>query len=161
MHRRICPHGLMNTSMEKNNKGVIIADTSGLISLFSPNDQNHTVAVEAAKRLSTDHKDILIPAAVLVEFLNILGRKAGHPAALAAVTELTPPFLVINEPANLLDSPALEKFSTVPQGVSFTDCLVMALADEYATLDIFGFDKQFEEAGYRRLEASTNWKDKA
>jgi len=100
-------------------------------------------------------------AAVLMEFLNILGRKAGHSAALAAVTELTPPFLVISEPDNLLDTPALEKFSTVPQGVSFTDCLVMTLADEYATRDIFGFDKQFEEAGYRRLEPSTNWKDEA
>jgi len=37
----------------------------------------------------------------------------------------------------------------------------MALADEYGTRDIFGFDKQFEEAGYRRLEPSTNWKDEA
>ena len=144
--------------METSSQGIIIADTSGLISLFSPNDQNHEVAVEAAKRLSTERKDILIPAAVLVEFLNILGRKAGHSAALAAVTELTPPFLVISEPDNLLDTSALEKFSTVPQGVSFTDCLVMAVADEYGARDIFGFDKQFEEAGYRRLEPSTNWK---
>ena len=147
--------------METSSQGIIIADTSGLISLFSPNDQNHEVAVEAAKRLSNERKDILIPAAVLVEFFNILGRKAGHSAALAAVTELTPPFLVISEPDNLLDTPALEKFSTVPQGVSFTDCLVMALADEYGTRDIFGFDKQFEEAGYRRLEPSTEWKDVA
>src|SRR3954468_17650398 len=60
----------MNTSMEKSNKAVIIADTSGLISLFSPNDQNHEVAMEAAKRLSNERKDILILAAVLVEFLN-------------------------------------------------------------------------------------------
>jgi len=52
------------------------------------------VAVEAAKRLSNEREDILIPAAVLVEFLNILGRKAGHSAALAVVAELTPPFLV-------------------------------------------------------------------
>jgi predicted nucleic acid-binding protein len=147
--------------MEKSNKGVIIADTSGLISLFSPNDQNHEVAVEAAKRLSHDHKDILIPAAVLVEFLNILGRKAGHAAALAAVTELTPPFLVISEPSNLLDTPALEKFGAMPQGVSFTDCLVMAVADEYGTLDIFGFDKQFADAGYHRLEPSKDWKEAA
>jgi hypothetical protein len=39
---------------------------------------------------------------------------------LAAVTELTPPFLVISEPSNLLDTPALEKFSDVPQGASTT-----------------------------------------
>jgi predicted nucleic acid-binding protein len=145
--------------MEKINKGVIIADTSGLISLFSPNDQNHEVAVEAAKRLSHDHKDILIPAAVLVEFLNILGRKAGHTTALTAVTELTPPFLVISDPDNI--PRALEKFSDVPAGVSFTDCLVMAVADEYGTVDIFGFDKQFADASYHRLEPSTEWKEAA
>src|SRR3954454_4067672 len=151
----------MNTFVETSSQGIIIADTSGLISLFSPKDQNHEVAVEAAKQLSTERKDILIPAAVLVEFLNILGRKAARPAALPAFTELTPPFLVTSEPANLLDTPALEKFSTVPQGVSFTDCLVMAVADEYGTPDVFGFDKQFADAGYHRLEPSTDWKEAA
>src|SRR3954453_18822404 len=80
--------------METSSQGIIIADTSGLISLFSPHDQNHEVAVEAAKRLSNEREDILIPAAVLVEFLNILGPKAGHSPALAVVGELTPPFLV-------------------------------------------------------------------
>ena len=50
---------------------------------------------------------------------------------------------------------ALKKFESLPEGVSFTDCLVMATADEYATLDIFGLDKQFEDAGYRRLEPAT------
>jgi predicted nucleic acid-binding protein len=90
---------------------------------------------------------------VFVEFLNILGRKAGHTAALAAVAELTPPFLVLREQSSVTQ--ALKKFEAVPQAVSFTDCLVMAVADEYATLDIFGFDKQFEDAGYRRLQPAT------
>jgi hypothetical protein len=34
----------------------------------------------------------------------------------------------------------------------------MVAADEYYTPDIFGFDKQFEEAGYHRLTPSTEWK---
>lgn len=140
----------MITYMETGKEGAIIADTSGLVSLFLPNDQNHEVAVQAARHLQSAHKDILIPADVFVEFLNILGRKAGHKAALAAVAELTPPFLVLREQSSVPQ--ALKKFAAVPQAVSFTDCLVMAVADEYATLDIFGFDKQFEEAGYRRLE---------
>jgi predicted nucleic acid-binding protein len=33
----------------------------------------------------------------------------------------------------------------------------MAVADDYGTKDIFGFDKQFEEAGYTRLEPSMEW----
>ena len=138
--------------MMPNNKGVIIADTSGLVSLFSPDDRNHTEAINAAKQLKNDDKTILIPAAVFVEFLNILGRKAGHEAALAAAAELTPPFLVLSEPANLPQSPALKKFANIPAAVSFTDCIVMAIADEYGTPEIFGFDKQFQDAGYHRLE---------
>lgn len=157
----ICPHESMSTYMEISSQGVIIADTSGLISLFSPDDHNHDVAVKAAERLRTERKDILIPAAVFIELVNILGRKAGHNAALTVVSELTPPFLVLSEPSNLPATPALKKFAAVPQSVSFTDCLVMAIADEYTTQDIFGFDKQFEDAGYHRLEPSTEWKEAA
>ena len=142
--------------MTKSSQGVIIADTSGLFSLVSRDDHNHQVAVEAAKRLRDESKDILIPSAVFVEFLNILGLKAGHSIAHAAVSELTPPFLILNEPLD--HTQALKKFVNVPESVSFTDCLVMAMADEYFTSDIFGFDKQFEDAGYRRLTPSTDWK---
>ena len=131
--------------METGRESVIIADTSGLVSLFLPDDHNHEVALKAAEKLRSAHKDILIPAAVFVELLNILGRKVGHTAALAAVLELTPPFLVLTTQTNV--SQALQKFEALPQSVSFTDCLVMAVADEYATSDIFGFDKQFADAG--------------
>ena len=147
--------------METNKKAVMIADTSGLVSLFSPHDQNHAEAVKAASRLQNEKKDIIIPDAVFVEFLNVMGRKAGHAMALAAVLELTPPFHVLNETSNLLDSPALLKFQEVSEAVSFTDCLVMAVADELNTKEIFGFDKQFEDAGYHRLEPSTEWKQSA
>jgi predicted nucleic acid-binding protein len=41
--------------------------------------------------------------------------------------------------------------------VSLTDCIVMAIADHYGTKDIFGFDKQFADAGYHRLEPSRDW----
>ena len=53
------------------------------------------------------------------------------------------------------------KFKDQPSGVSLTDCIVMAVADDYGTKDIFGFDKQFEDAGYKRLEPSTEWKQVA
>jgi hypothetical protein len=46
---------------------------------------------------------------------------------------------------------ALALFTQLKASVSFTDTIVMAVADEYHTKDIFGFDKQFEDAGYKRL----------
>ena len=143
----------------ENSHSIIIADTSGLVSLFLPGDHNHAVAVKAAQKLQNQQKDILIPAAVFVEFLNVLGRKVGHGPALAAAAELTAPFLIGGESADL--SSALKKFEMAPPAVSFTDCLVMAVADEYTTRDIFGFDKQFADAGYRRLTPSTDWKEAA
>jgi predicted nucleic acid-binding protein len=105
--------------------------------------------------LTNDRKTILIPAAVFVEFLNVLGRKAGHEVALAMAAELIPPFLVLNESANLPQSPALKKFAGIAEAVSFTDCIILAVADDYGTTDIFGFDKQFQDAGYHRLESSS------
>ena len=75
--------------------------------------------------------------------------------ALAAAAELTPPFLVLNEPVNLPQSLALKKFAGIAEAVSFTDCIVMAVADDYGTSDIFGFDKQFQDAGYHRLQPAT------
>jgi predicted nucleic acid-binding protein len=151
--------GSMTSYMERKSEGIIIADTSGLVSLFLSGDHNHKVALKAARQLQTEKKSIFVPAAVLVELLNILGRKVGHTAALAAVSELYPPFVVLTTQANVRE--AKKKFAELPQSVSFTDCLVMATADEYATSDIFGFDKQFEEAGYTRLEPSTEWKQTA
>jgi predicted nucleic acid-binding protein len=147
--------------METYKDTAIIADTSGLISLFSADDHNHAVAVKAAERLRKERRDVLIPAAVYVEFLNILGRKAGHAVAVAAVSEFTAPFMVLDDPHDLPATPALVKFKTAADAVSFTDCIVMAVADEYGTREIFGFDKQFADAGYQRLEPSVDWKEAA
>jgi predicted nucleic acid-binding protein len=36
--------------------------------------------------------------------------------------------------------------------VSFTDCVVMAVADTYGTKRIFGFDEAFTKNGYRVIE---------
>jgi predicted nucleic acid-binding protein len=47
---------------------------------------------------------------------------------------------------------ALEQLKEQAPGVSLTDCIVMVIADHYGTKDIFGFDRQFVDAGYHRLE---------
>src|SRR4051794_26733234 len=122
--------------MGKTNKDAIIADTSGLVSLFVPTDRNHAIAVDEAKRLQNAHKDIIIINAVYVEFLTVIGRQFGHETAFAAAHKLPPPFLLVNEPQDIPATEALEKFAMVPNAVSFTDCLIMAAADDYWTKDI-------------------------
>jgi hypothetical protein len=52
----ICPLGLTICYMETSKEQVIIADTSGLVSLFLPGDHNHKVAVKAAQLLQDEHR---------------------------------------------------------------------------------------------------------
>jgi uncharacterized protein len=145
--------------MERRSESPIIADTSALVALATDTDHNHRPATQEAARLREVSQPIILPADVLVETVNVLGKRSGHDTAFKAAGGLLHPesqFVLIETRLYLL--PALEKFKDQAEGVSLTDCIVMAIADDYGTKDIFGFDKQFEEAGYHRLEPSPEWK---
>jgi predicted nucleic acid-binding protein len=145
--------------MEKTADSPIIADTSALVSLATDTDHNHIPAKEAAARLRDVSQPIILPAAVFVETINVLGKRSGHKTAIKAAAELLRPgsqFVLIETMPYLHQ--ALERLKDQAPGVSLTDSIVMAVADEYGTKDIFGFDMQFVEAGYQRLEPSTEWK---
>ena len=142
--------------MERTTDQPIIADTSALVSLATVTDQNHVPATQAATSLREASRPIILPADILVETVNVLGKKSGHETALQAAASLLHPgsqFILIETRPYLIA--ALEKFKKQPQAVSFTDCIVMTVADDYGTKEIFSFDKQFEDAGYRRLEPAT------
>ena len=95
-----------------------------------------------------------MPSEALAETINILGKKFGHDLAVEAAQSFLHPdsqYLVI--PTELIQlHAAVALFRQLKASVSFTDSIVMAVADEYHTKDIFGFDKQFEDAGYGRLQ---------
>ena len=148
--------------MAKTAESPIIADTSALVSLATTTDHNHIPAKEAAARLHNVSRPIILPTAIFVETVNVLGKRSGHEIALKAAAELLrsgSQFVLIETTSYL--SRALEKYKDQAPGVSFTDCMVMAVADDYGTKDIFGFDKQFDDAGYHRLEPSTEWQQRA
>jgi predicted nucleic acid-binding protein len=147
--------------MERTAEQPIIADTSALVSLATETDHNHVPAKDAATKLRKANRPIILASDVLVETVNILGKRSSHETALKAADALLQPGsqFVLVETTSRIEA-ALEKFKDLSQAVSLTDCIVMALAD-HNTKDIFGFDKQFEDAGYRRLEPSTEWKEAA
>lgn len=92
---------------------------------------------------------LLVPSHVFVETVNVVGKKRSHAAAVRVAQELDqPPTRIIEVSPQTLRT-ALARFATQPESVSFTDCIVMAVADEYGTADIFGFDRAFRTAGYR------------
>ena len=144
--------------MEKTAEQPIIADTSGIVSLVTDTDHNHQPATKVAARLREASQPIILPTDVLVETINVLGKRSGHETAFKAASALLHPqsqFLLLDTRPYLIT--ALEKFKGQSPAVSLTDCIVMSIADDYGTKDIFGFDKQFADAGYTRLTPSTDW----
>jgi predicted nucleic acid-binding protein len=77
--------------MERTVEQPIIADTSALVSLATKTDQNHVPATKAAAELREAQHPIILPSDVLVETVNILGKRSGHETALKAVEALLKP----------------------------------------------------------------------
>lgn len=133
---------------------LIIADSSGLVSLAVATDSNHERALAISQALNADQRTILVPSDVFTETLNVLGRHSGHTAALqtAGILRDSRIFHVVETGDQLV--PALDLFSRQPDSVSFTDCMVMACADAWETREIFGFDAVFRKNGYQLPGAS-------
>jgi len=133
-------------------KTIIIADSSGLISLVSGTDRNHQKALEISQDLSQAKGSIIIPGDVFSETLNIAGKKLGHSVAIgtAEILATLGTFLVVDSDEKVREE-ALLLFKKLPESVSFTDCIVMATADRYKTKEIFGFDEAFHKNGYKRI----------
>lgn len=135
----------------------IVADASGIISLVVDSDSKHEAATVFARGLEQNPFGTLIfvPSEILAETINLLGKKFGRGLAVETGRMLLnqAPFVVReSEPTTKLA--ALELYRTAPAGVSYTDCLVMAVADELHTHWIFGFDTAFAQRGYH-LPGST------
>lgn len=134
--------------MRKN----IVADSSGLVSLISKTDKNQRIALKVIHSLIKVKGLILIPTEVFAETLNVLGKKIDKETAIEANNIIkTSKVFFIGESAPAIRAKAIEKLKRQLSSVSFTDCLVMAFADEQKTKDIFGFDEVFHRNGYTRL----------
>jgi len=132
----------------------VIVDSSGLISLVSSTDSNHSRALAASDHLVAAKRALIIPGEVFTETVNTLGKKTGHETAASVGQRLiTSGEFVLVETTTDLRTTALTRFSRLPGGISLTDCFVMAVADLFQTKDIFGFDDAFRQNGYRLPDA--------
>lgn len=128
---------------------LIILDTSAFLSLGNINDSNYHKATQISRYIAKKKLNIIVPADVLTEIINVVGKKIDHQAAtLQAEKILSSDMFTIAEAIHNVRLNALEKFRLQPRSVSFTDCIVMAVADEFETKDIFGFDETFRKNGY-------------
>jgi predicted nucleic acid-binding protein len=133
---------------------VVVADTSDLMSLLVDTDANHEKALAHSAVFDESLGAVIISFHVVTKLMNALGKKLGHRVAVAACKRIlsTPHYLFMESDYAELQQ-ALERFSRQPASVSFTDCLVMALADLLGTKLVFGFDETFAKNGYRLPEA--------
>lgn len=131
---------------------MIIADSSGLISLLIETDQNHGKAIESSKKFLDRSDRLIIPEDVFSEVINILGKKFDHKSAIIAANFIIESKVFsIENTTEKIRLETLVKFEKQTQSVSFTDCVVMAFADLFSTKEIFGFDRAFSQNGYKLL----------
>jgi predicted nucleic acid-binding protein len=133
----------------KNKQTPVIADTSGLVSMTIESDANHALAVVGARYILKRASTVLIPAELLAETINLLGKKFGRTRAIATGRKLTQDeaFVVVDTTPQIR-SRALDLMENAPGGTSFTDCLVVATAEYYNTHEIYGFDDYFRKQRY-------------
>ena len=135
-------------------QALVIADTSGLMSLLVDTDANYHKALALSRTLEESQGAVILSSHVFTELMNVLGKKQGHQKAVSVGQHLlsNPSYLILESDKELEE--ALERFATRAASVSFTDCLVMVLADRYETKLIFGFDEAFAKNGYRLPETA-------
>ena len=116
-------------------------------------DANYQKALALSRSLVESQGAVIISSHVFSELMNVLGKKQGHQKAVSVGQHLlsNPSYLILESEKELAE--ALERFAQQPASVSFTDCLVISLADHYGTKLIFGFDVVFRKNGYRLPEA--------
>jgi predicted nucleic acid-binding protein len=135
--------------METRHKLTIIADSSALVSLIVITDSNHHRAASFIEQLSSVDS-VVIPSEIFAEALNLLGKKFGHEQALqAAYSFLEAELFTVVPSTDVARMKALELYGTLATGDSYTDALVMAIADYHGTNAVFGFDDVFSKRGYR------------
>src|SRR3954469_766137 len=102
---------------------VVVADTSGLMSLLVDTDANYEKALALAKTFDESPGAVIIPSHVFSELMNILGKKLGHQVAVSAGQGIlsTPQYLVVESDEDIQE--ALDTFSRQSSSVSFTDCI--------------------------------------
>ncbi len=133
-------------------KKPVIIDSSAFISLGTITDSNFEKANTISKQIEKDDRTIVMPSEVFTEIINVVGKKVGHDAAIKQGSKiLSSGTITIVETTPDIRRNAFFKFQKQPKSVSFTDCLVMAFADEFETKEIFGFDEAFRKNEYTRV----------
>ena len=130
----------------------LILDSSAYVSLGSISDSNYQRAQNISQTIQEAGRLVIVPGDVFTEIINVVGKKGDHKRAVIQGNQLlSSDVFTITETTPDIRRDAFEIFKKQPESVSFTDCIVMATADQYDTKEIFGFDEAFRKNSYIRF----------
>ena len=133
----------------------LFVDTGAFVAKEIGNDQHHAAAAEAWARIAEGKFHVLSSDHVFDESATLIARRTNYAWAaewgddvLGAEIE----WLRAEPDEWRLALKLMRKFAD--QGVSFTDCISAILMKRAGIKDVFGFDRHFEDMGFRVWPAS-------
>ncbi len=126
----------------------VFVDTSAVLALMNPKDEQHVSARRAFEILGAQRADLLTTSLVLVETYALLGRRLGLAAVRAFRADLAP----LCETA-WVDEPTFESgldllLARKKRDLSLVDAVSFLVMRQRGLDQAFAFDPHFEEEGF-------------
>lgn len=126
----------------------VFVDTSGLLALLNPKDNNHPGATEAFARLRVRQAPLVSTSFVLVETYALLGRRFGLDAVQRFREDFAPLVDVVWVDEALHDAGLDLLLSRRTRRLSLVDAVSFVVMRRRKIDDAFAFDPHFEQAGF-------------
>lgn len=128
----------------------LFIDTGAFLAREIQRDQHHKDAMQAWAALSAAPEKLYTSEHCIDETATLLARRTTYAFAASWGRDLLGSGIIVlrAEPIDLeMAFTTMRKYAD--QGVSFTDCLSIALMKRHRIAWVFGFDHHFAAAGYR------------
>jgi predicted nucleic acid-binding protein len=126
---------------------VIFLDTSAIFALSDRTDLNHTIAIDAFRRLLQDGEDILTHSYVLVEATALLQRRLGVESALGFLDD-SKGFEVHWMTSQDHEQAVALLAERKRRGLSLVDCASFLVMRRHQVNLALAFDTDFEAEGF-------------
>ena len=126
----------------------VFVDTSGLLALLNPKDDNHPAASGAFARLRVQQAPLVSTSFVLVETYTLLGRRFGLDAVQRFREDFAPLVDVVWVDEALHDAGLDLLLSRRTRRLSLVDAVSFVVMRRRKIDDAFAFDPHFEQAGF-------------
>lgn len=131
----------------------VFLDAAYAIAVSAPNDQYHKRAVELAKQLEAEERELITTRAIILEIGNSLSKARHRQAAVDLLTSLeTDPKVEIVPVSEQLYKRAFRLYRDRPDKEwGITDCISFIVMQDRGIIEALTTDEHFQQAGFRAL----------